>query len=220
MSNIDSINAESRATSGKGASRGLRKQGRIPAVIYGGDGQPLHISLELRVFHKEFHQAGFFSRLYDLDVSGKKIRVLPRDVQLDPVTDTPLHVDFLRYQKGTTITVDVSVNFVGEELCVGLKRGGVLNVVRRTVELLCPVESIPDMIEVDITESDIGDSLHISEVNLPDGVSPVITDRDFTIATIAAPTVMATTEEEDSVETDEETEQDVDSSQENENDGD
>ena len=195
MSNIGTMNAEARETAGKGASRSLRRSGRIPAVIYGGEGEPAHVSIEQRAFDKEYQQAGFFSRLYDVEIGGDKVRVLPRDVQLDPVSDVPLHVDFLRYVKGAKITVDVPVQFIGEDVCVGLKRGGVLNIVRRTVEFLCPVEAIPDMIELDITESDIGDSLHISEVSLPEGVTPTITDRDFTIATIAAPTVMAEEEE-------------------------
>ena len=205
MSNISTISAESREKSGKGASRSLRREGRIPAVIYGGGDSPSHISIEYRLFDMEYTQAGFFSRLYDVDIEGEKTRVLPRDVQLDAVSDRPLHVDFIRYVKGTKITVEVAVNFLGEDVCPGLKRGGVLNVVRRSVELLCPVESIPDMITLDISESDIGDSLHISQINLPDGVDPTITDRDFTIATIAAPTVM-TEEEETGDEQDDDTE--------------
>ena len=205
MSNISTISAESREKSGKGASRSLRREGRIPAVIYGGGDSPSHISIEYRLFDMEYTQAGFFSRLYDVDIEGEKTRVLPRDVQLDAVSDRPLHVDFIRYVKGTKITVEVAVNFLGEDVCPGLKRGGVLNVVRRSVELLCPVESIPDMITLDISESDIGDSLHISQINLPDGVNPTITDRDFTIATIAAPTVM-TEEEETGDEQDDDTE--------------
>jgi large subunit ribosomal protein L25 len=205
MSNISTISAESREKSGKGASRSLRREGRIPAVIYGGGDSPSHISIEYRLFDMEYTQAGFFSRLYDVDIEGEKTRVLPRDVQLDAVSDRPLHVDFIRYVKGSKITVEVAVNFLGEDVCPGLKRGGVLNVVRRSVELLCPVESIPDMITLDISESDIGDSLHISQINLPDGVDPTITDRDFTIATIAAPTVM-TEEEETGDEQDDDTE--------------
>ena len=205
MSNISTISAESREKSGKGASRSLRLEGRIPAVIYGGGDSPSHISIEYRLFDMEYTQAGFFSRLYDVDIEGEKTRVLPRDVQLDAVSDRPLHVDFIRYVKGSKITVEVAVNFLGEDVCPGLKRGGVLNVVRRSVELLCPVESIPDMITLDISESDIGDSLHISQINLPDGVNPTITDRDFTIATIAAPTVM-TEEEETGDEQDDDTE--------------
>ena len=205
MSNISTISAESREKSGKGASRSLRREGRIPAVIYGGGDSPSHISIEYRLFDMEYTQAVFFSRLYDVDIEGEKTRVLPRDVQLDAVSDRPLHVDFIRYVKGSKITVEVAVNFLGEDVCPGLKRGGVLNVVRRSVELLCPVESIPDMITLDISESDIGDSLHISQINLPDGVNPTITDRDFTIATIAAPTVM-TEEEETGDEQDDDTE--------------
>lgn len=190
MSNIGNMSAQTREQAGGGAARSLRRTGRIPAVIYGGEGEPAHVSLELRAFDREYQAGGFFSRLYDVDIDGNKVRVLPRDVQLDPVTDVPLHVDFLRYVKGTTITVEVPVLFVGEDVCPGLKQGGVLNTVRRSVELLCPVEAIPDTITLDITKSEIGDSLHISQIDLPDGVTPTITDRDFTVATIAAPTVM------------------------------
>ena len=125
MSNIGTMNAEARETAGKGASRSLRRSGRIPAVIYGGEGEPAHVSIEQRAFDKEYQQAGFFSRLYDVEIGGDKVRVLPRDVQLDPVSDVPLHVDFLRYVKGAKITVDVPVQFIGEDVCVGLKRGGV-----------------------------------------------------------------------------------------------
>ena len=218
MSNIITINAETRQNQGKGASRSLRREGKIPAVIYGGDKAPSHVSIESRKFDKEYKQSGFFSRLFDIELDGKKVRVLPRDVQLDPVTDKPLHIDFLLFVEGAKISVDVEVNFIGEDVCVGLKRGGVLNIVRRSVELLCPVESIPDMIELDIANSDIGDSLHISQIILPDGVSPTITDRDFTIATIAAPTVMV---EEDSAtgEEDEETEKLADSASSNDTEG-
>ena len=133
---------------------------------------------------------GFFARLYDLKVNGDVIRVLPRDVQVDPVTDAPLHIDFIRYVKGAALAVSVEVRFEGQEECEGLKRGGVLNIVRHEVELLCPLEAIPEFIVADVAGCEIGDSIHISQIELPEGVTPTITDRDFTVATIAAPTVI------------------------------
>jgi len=128
------------------------------------------------------------STLFMLDVDGEKTRVIPRDVELDPVSDRPIHVDFLRLAEGARIALDIPVHFRGQEISPGLKKGGVLNIVRHTVELYCPVDSIPKAIEADLSGADIGDSLHISAFALPDGVRPVIQDRDFTVATIAPPT--------------------------------
>jgi len=189
MSDISSISAEARELTGKGPARRLRGDGRIPAIVYGGVGEPVRLSLNLAEFHKEFRRPGFFTRLYDINVDDDTVRVLPRDVQLHPVTDNPLHADFLRYVKGAQIAVNVGVKFEGQEECEGLKRGGVINIVRHEVELLCPVESIPDTLIADISALNIGDSLHISAIELPEGVVPTITDRDFTIATIASPTI-------------------------------
>lgn len=189
MSDISSISAKARELTGKGPARRLRGDGRIPAIVYGGVGEPVQLSLNLAEFHKEFRRPGFFTRLYDLNLDDDTVRVLPRDVQLHPVTDSPLHADFLRYVKGAQIAVFVGVRFEGQEECEGLKRGGVINIVRHEVELLCPVESIPDTLVADISALNIGDSLHISSIELPEGVTTTITDRDFTVATIAAPTV-------------------------------
>ncbi len=200
MSEFSTIAAAPRAPRGKGGARALRREGRLPAIVYGGDGEPVPISLDHATLGRETEQAGFFTRLYDLEIDGKTIRVLPRDVQVDPVTDRPIHVDFVRYVKGAKLAISVAVRFENQEECEGLKRGGVLNVVRHEVELLCPFEAIPEFISADISELQIGDSVHISAVPLPEGVTPTITDRDFTIATIAAPTVIVEPEEEEAEE--------------------
>lgn len=196
MSGFETLNAEPREHFGKGGARTLRRAGRLPAIVYGGEGEPMAISLDLREFQHQFEEAAFFTRLYDLKINGDSFRVLPRDVQVDPVRNVPLHVDFLRYVRGAKIAVSVAVRFEGHEECEGLRRGGVLNVVRHDVELLCPVEAIPDVLVADISGMTIGDSLHISHIALPEDVTPTITDRDFTIATLAAPTVHVEEEEE------------------------
>ncbi|MCH7555600.1 MAG: 50S ribosomal protein L25/general stress protein Ctc [Proteobacteria bacterium] len=189
MSDVASLDAEAREQAGKGAARALRRSGRVPAVIYGDKKDPPPISIDGHSLQIELSQAGFYLRLYDIKVNGKNERVLPRDVQRHPVTSVPLHVDFLRISAGATIAVNVGVVFENEELSPGLKRGGVLNVVRYEIELVCPAAAIPEQIVIDLTGLDIGDGIHISNVKLPPDVEPVIADRDFTIATIASPTV-------------------------------
>ena len=189
MSDSNMINAETRELTGKGPARRMRAEGRMPAIIYGGKGEPVGVSMSIRDLNKELRRSGFFTRLYDLKVNDETMRVLPRDVQLHPVTDVPMHADFLRFVKGAKIAVFVAVRFEGQEECEGLKRGGVINVVRHEIELICPVESIPEGLVADIASMNIGDSVHISDIELPEGVTPTITDRDFTVATIAAPTV-------------------------------
>ena len=189
MTEIASLEAEAREQAGKGAARALRRNGRVPAVIYGDKKDPVTISLDRHSLHLELAKAGFYLRLYDIKVAGKDERVLPRDVQRHPVTSVPLHVDFLRISAGATISVNVGVVFINEEESPGLKRGGVLNVVRYEIELICPATAIPESITLDLTGLDIGDGIHISNVKLPPNVEPVISDRDFTIATIAAPTI-------------------------------
>jgi len=154
------------------------------------------ISVETRALRRELNNPRFFSTLCSLDLAGEAIRVLPREVQLHPVTDIPIHADFVRVSRGTTITVTVQVAFLNEDISPGLKRGGVLNVVRREIEVVCPADAIPSELELDLATANIGDSLHISQVALPEGVRPTITDRDFTIATISAPTVVAEEAEE------------------------
>ncbi len=197
MSQTRTIEAEPRTARGKGGARAVRRAGRLPAIIYGGEGDPVPISLDRHDLQLEMHRPGFFARLYDVTVNGDAVRALPRDVQVDPVTDVPIHVDFIRYVKGAKLAVSVAVHFVGHDDCDGLRHGGVLNVVRHEVELLCPLDAIPDQVVASVAGLDVGDSIHISDIALPDDVSPTITDRDFTIATIAAPTVSVEPTEEE-----------------------
>lgn len=181
------LKAEARDRVGKGASRALRREGRVPAVIYGDNKSPLAITVAYNETMKRIQQGGFLSHIIEIDVAGEKHRVIPRDYQLEPVRDFLVHIDFLRVSKSSVISVEVPVHFINEEASPGLRRGGVLNVVRHTVELNCPADAIPEALELDLTGVETGDSLHISAVKLPKGVKPTITDRDFTIATIAAP---------------------------------
>lgn len=192
------LSAEKRERAGKGAARATRRAGRVPAVIYGDKKDPVMVSLEPISLKKFIQTGGFFSHLIELDAGGEKHRVIARDIQLDPVTDRPLHVDFMRISKGVKIAINVPLHYINEEDSPGLKRGGVLNIVRHEVELNVNPEAIPEFIEVDLTGTDIGDSIHISAVTLPDGIKPTITDRDFTVATLAAPSAVksAASEEE------------------------
>ncbi|MGB0682626.1 MAG: 50S ribosomal protein L25/general stress protein Ctc [Magnetovibrionaceae bacterium] len=190
MSEATPLAAEIRERAGKGAARATRRAGRIPAVIYGAKKESVMISLEPVALQKQLSKQGFFTRVFDVTAGGNTEMCLARDVQFDPVTDRPLHVDFMRLKKGQTINVEVAVDFINDAKCPGLKKGGVLNIVRHTVELLCDPTTIPEVITVDLATADVGDSIHISAVELPEGVTPSITDRDFTIATIAAPSTM------------------------------
>ena len=187
MSEALTLAAEARERAGKGASRALRREGRIPAVVYGGKEQPLGIHVEERLLRRMLGTGHFTNSIVMIEVGGKTVRTLPKDVQFHPVSDLPLHVDFLRLAKDATVEVSVPVLFVNEEESPGLKRGGVLNVVRHDLELVCDADKIPDDIRIDVTGLDIGDSIHISHVKLPVGSVSAITDRDFTIATIVAP---------------------------------
>ncbi|BBK39225.1 50S ribosomal protein L25 [Allostella sp. ATCC 35155] len=189
MQEINTIAVQRRERAGKGAARATRREGSVPGVVYGDGKEPAIITIDPRLVEREMNRAGFFARIYELDVAGQKERVLPRDVQLHPVTDRPLHIDFLRVGAHTRIRVEVPVNFVGQESSPGLKKGGVLNVVRHAVELYCGVDNIPDQITADLSGLEIHDSIHISHVTLPAGAKPVIGDRDFTLGSIAAPTV-------------------------------
>lgn len=194
------LNVELRNRAGKGAARAIRRAGRVPAVIYGNKLDPILISLDPVELMIQIRGPGFFSRVYELDAGGDKNRVLPRDLQLDPVTDQPLHVDFMRFSSKTRLKVEVTVVFENEEVCPGLRVGGVLNVVRHTVELLCSPDNIPESLIVDLSGLEVGDSVHISAIKLPDDVELTIKDRDFTIATIAAPTINIEPEEVDGAE--------------------
>ena len=200
MADVHKLSAEPKERAGKGAARAARRSGRVPAVIYGAKKDPVMITLDPLDVRREINKAGFFATLFDIEVGNKKERVLARDLQLHPVSDSPLHIDFLRVSATTEVTVAVPCSFINEEESPGLKRGGVLNVVRYEVELTCRADAIPQEIVIDLTGLDIGEGVHISMVSLPDGVSPAITDRDFTIATIAAPTIIQEEEEEEAAE--------------------
>lgn len=190
MAEMLELRASKRDTTGSTAARKMRKDEIIPGIVYGGDKQPQSIAIERKLVWRQLETGHFLSTVYMLDLDGEKIRVIPRDIQLDPVRDFPLHVDFLRVSKSSRIDVEVMVHFTDEEKSPGLKRGGVLNIVRHTVELSCPADAIPESIEISLAGLDIGDSIHISAVALPANVTPTIADRDFTIATIATSSAM------------------------------
>jgi len=190
MSDQLTLTAETRERGGKGASRELRRNGRVPAVVYGGKEDPLMIHVEEKLLMKQLMTGIFMNSVVMIEVGGKAIRTLPKDVAFHPVKDRPIHADFLRVSKDTKVQVGVPVLFVNEELAPGLKRGGVLNIVRHELELVCEADKIPDDITIDVTGFDVGDSIHISHVTLPQGVESAITDRDFTIATIVAPSAL------------------------------
>jgi large subunit ribosomal protein L25 len=196
MATTYELKAQARTGVGKGAARALRRQGLVPAVIYGDKKDPLPIAINYNDANRRIYAGGFLSHIITLDVDGEKHRVIPRDYQLDPVKDFPIHVDFLRVGAGTRLHVEVHVHFINEEAAPGLKRGGVLNIVRHTIELSCPPDSIPEEIVVDLTGREIGDSIHISHVTLPEGVTPVVHERDFTIATLVAPSGLRSEEAE------------------------
>jgi large subunit ribosomal protein L25 len=189
MAETTTLRAEPRDRAGKGAARAARRSGRVPGVLY-GEGKPATlISLDPRELAKEVQRPGFFARLLNVQLDGTTHRTLPRDVQLDPINDHPIHVDFLRINAGTKITVAVPVKFVGQESSPGIRRGGMLNIVRHEIDLVCPVENIPDVLTISLEGTEIGDSIHITAVKLPEGTRPTIT-RNFTVASIAAPTAV------------------------------
>lgn len=194
MSDVLNLPAEARERAGKGASRALRRDGRTPAVIYGGKEAPVQIHVEEKELVKQLMTGHFFNSIVELAVGGKTIKTLAKDVAFHPVTDRPLHADFLRLTGDSKIEVQVPVVFVNEDASPGLKKGGVLNIVRHELELVCPAESIPGEIQIDVTGKDVGDAIHISEVTLPKGVTSAITDRDFTIATLVAPSALKKSE--------------------------
>ena len=190
MSDALTLPAEARERAGKGASRQLRREGRVPAVIYGGKEDPIMIHVEEKELVKQLMTGHFMNSIVEVEIGGKKVKTLPKDLALNPVTDRPEHADFFRLAKGGKIEVSVPVVFLNEEASPGLKKGGVLNVVRHELELVCDNDKIPGEIEVDVTGKEVGDSIHISEVQLPAGSESAITDRDFTIATLVAPSAL------------------------------
>jgi large subunit ribosomal protein L25 len=186
MPEMINLNAEPRLSAGKGAARATRRAGRVPAIVYGDDKEPVLISLEPRELGRVLARPGFFNHLVEISVEGATHRTLPREVQCHPVTDAPLHIDFQRVAAGSQVTVAVPVVFINQEQAPGLRRGGILNIVRHEIEMVCSVDSIPERIVADLTGLEIGDTLHISAVELPAQARPVIQERDFTIASIAA----------------------------------
>lgn len=194
MSDTLNLPAETRDRAGKGASRALRRDGRVPAVVYGGNEEPLAIHVEEKELIRQLMTGHFFNSIIEVEVDGKAFRTQPKDVALHPVTDRPIHADFLRLTKGAKVHVNVPVVFENEEMSPGLKRGGVLNIVRHELELVCDAEKIPHEITIDVTGFDVGESIHFSHVKLPSGVESAITDRDFTIATVAAPSALKSEE--------------------------
>jgi large subunit ribosomal protein L25 len=206
MAEMVELKASSRDGTGKAANRIIRKEGRVPGIIYGDKQPPQNVTLEYREIFKQVQTGHFLSTVYMLDLEGRKVRVIPKDVQLHPVRDFPIHVDFLRISKGARVEVEVPVHFFGEADSPGLKRGGVLNIVRHQIELTCPADAIPETIEVNLVGLDIGDSVHISSVALPENVTPTIADRDFTIATIVGSSAMRPEEPEGGAEAPEATE--------------
>lgn len=196
MAESQTLKAEAREKGSKGAVRSLRREGRVPAVIYGDKKSPELITVSYKDVTALYQTGTFMSHTLDVEVAGKTERVIPRDVQFEPVRDFIIHVDFLRLGKNATIVVNVPVHFHNHEASPGLKAGGVLNVVRHDIELNCPADAIPEQIDIDLKGYEMGVSIHISAVTLPAKVTPTITDRDFTIATIAAPAAVVSADNE------------------------
>ena len=186
METID-IKAEARSQVGKGSARAARRAGLVPAVIYGNKETAVSVTLDANQWRQLMHKPGIFSQLININVNNETHFVLPRDIQQHPVSEEAMHVDFLRVTKNATVAVGIAVEFLNEDKCTGLKLGGVLNIVRSQVELNCPAISIPEKLTVDLEGLNVGHTIHISSIELPKGCTPTITDRDFTVATIAAP---------------------------------
>ena len=189
MSDTLTLPAETRRA-GKGASRALRREGRVPAVVYGGKDEVISVHVEEKELRRQLGTGHFFNSVVDVEIDGKKVRTLPKDVAFHPVNDRALHVDFLRLSANSKVNVEVPVHFINEAASPGLKRGGVLNIVRHELELVCDPDLMPEEIAIDVTGLEIGDSIHISHVVLPAGSASAIIDRDFTIATIVAPSAL------------------------------
>ncbi len=196
MSETQVIKAEGRPSNGKSGARAVRREGRVPGIIYGGDSAEQEtISLDAKDLGKTIARGRFLASVFEIELNGRVTKAIPRDVQLDPVRDVPLHVDFQRIGADNQVRLRVPVRFYNDLLSPGLKRGGVLNVVRRDVEVWAPADKVPEVFEIDLEGLEIGRSIHISAVNLPEGVTPTIRGRDFTIATIAGSSAKGDTEE-------------------------
>ncbi len=190
MTQVTTLAAGMRDKAGKGAGRATRRMGQVPAVIYGDKQPPVMIAIEEKIIAKQVDKAGFFTHLYDIELGGKKHRVLPRDVQYDPVTDRALHVDFMRVSASTKLRVHVPVAFLYPEKSPGMKRGGTLNVVHHEIEVFCSPDRIPERFEISLEGLNINDAIHLSSLKLPEGVKLTTHEKDFTIATIAVPSAV------------------------------
>ena len=199
MADVTAFIGEVREHHGRGSSRALRRAGRVPAIIYGDDNENISVSVAMRELQKDLQRAGFTNRLCEVTIGDSSVRVLPREVQVDPVSEVPIHVDFMRISPRARVRLNIPVVFIDDEESPGIKRGGILNVVRHDIEFYCRADAIPENIVISLDGLDIGDGVHISNVTLPEGTQPTITDRDFTIATIAAPSIHV----EEEIETDE-----------------
>ena len=208
------IQAEKRSKTGTGNSREFRSKKLIPGIIYGEKKEPVPISISEKELKLQLNDTGFFSKQCEITLENENFKVLPKDIQLHPVKESILHIDFLRVGENTTVTLFVPVKFINENECEGLKQGGVLNIVRHEVELRAPVSKIPEFLEANLSGLEIGDNIHISSINLDESVKPTIQDRDFTIATVAPPTVMRVEEpSKEAVEDKETTDKDSDSAE-------
>ncbi len=187
MAEMKTLAATVRSGTGKGAARSVRREGRIPAVVYGGGEAPLPISLDKKVTTQLIFAGHFLTTIFELEIDGKKERAIPRDYQLDVVHDFPVHVDFLRLKPGSRLKVNVPVHFTNHEASPGLKRGGALNIVYHSVEMYVPADNIPEAITADLTGMEFNDSLHISQIPLPEGCKPTNPDKNFTVASLAPP---------------------------------
>ena len=188
MAQVQELKVETREGRGKGPSYQARQKGLIPGIVYGGKDQPQTVNVDFRTLERHIEKGAFLTTLFMLDIGGKKPRVIPRQLQLDPVSDRPVHVDFMRLAEGSRVRLEIPVHFKGQGESPGLKKGGVLNIVRHEMEISCPADSIPNEILIDVAALDLNESIHIEDVTLPDGVKPIIKGRDFTICSIVAPT--------------------------------
>ena len=188
MAQVQELKAETRDGTGKGPAYQARLKGLIPGIVYGGAADPQNVNVDFRTLERHVEAGGFLTTLFMLDLGGKKTRVIPREVQLDPVSDRPVHVDFMRLAEGATVRLEIPVHFNGQGESPGLKKGGVLNIVRHEMNVICPADNIPKAIDVDVSKLDINGTLHLSDLNLPAGVKVLIRGRDMTICSIVAPT--------------------------------
>jgi len=188
MRQVQDLKVEARKGTGKGPSYQTRQKGFVPGVLYGGNADPENLSVERHALERQVETGNFLTTLYMLDIEGKKQRVIPRAVQVDPVTDRPVHVDFMRLNEGASVKLEIPVRFKNHAESPGLKKGGVLNIIRHEILMLCPADNIPDAVEADLAGLDIHGTIHISSIKLPEGAKPLIRERDFTIASIVAPT--------------------------------